>query len=285
MSKQLTMAGLLGYRGGGKGPPPPPPPGFDPFEFDGQPIRVGMLDGEPIWCSSDVAKALGYVDPDQAARQHCKRLKLFKPVELTGMGISNPPPRGLNMIREPDLYRLIINSHLPAADRFEQWVFETVLPTIRKTGSYSFGQSLPPPPPPPPPLPRGPVVLSPDAMTALGGLVKNSAPRAVMQAIALVAHQNEEMKAALRHCGMLVPPEQVASVFWPMRDVAKRECVTGKRVVHRMSMSMRNWCIEQGRQACVRKVSDIHGRTCLVFHIDAVDDWLADLRKQAGAQA
>lgn len=282
MTKQLTMNDLLAYspRGQQDAPPPATPleePGFNPFEFEGQAIRVGMLDGEPIWASSDVAKALGYVDTDQAARQHCKRLKLFKPVELTGMGILNPPPRGLNMIREPDLYRLIINSHLPAADRFEQWVFETVLPTIRKTGGYSVRQSL-----------SGPkqtaVALSNDGIaavaSAIGGVVRSSAPYKVMQSVSLVAHQGEDVlkrltdiEAAMRYCGM-VRPDQVTKTFLPMCEVAKRESVTARGVVHRMSISMRNWCMEQNRQMCVRRQLDVGGR--FVFHIEAIDDWMID---------
>jgi hypothetical protein len=282
MSKQLTMAGLLSYGGGGKGPPPPSPPEppkFNPFEFDGLTVRVILLSGVPWWVLADVCQVLEIGNPSMAASRLDDDEKGISTVDTLG------GPQKTAIINESGLYSLILTSRKPEAKRFKKWITATVIPTIRQTGSYSFGQSLPPPPPPPPPLPRGPVVLAPDAMTALGGLVKNSAPRAVMQAIALVAHQNEEMKAALRHCGMMVPPEQVASVFWPMREVAKRESVAGKRIVQRMSMSMRNWCIEQGRQACVRKVSDIHGRTCLVFHIDAVDDWLADLRKQAGGHS
>lgn len=43
----------------------------------------------------------------------------------------------MNVIPEPDVYRLAVKSHLSTADRFERWVFEDVLPTIRQTGRFS----------------------------------------------------------------------------------------------------------------------------------------------------
>ena len=43
----------------------------------------------------------------------------------------------VRIISEPDLFRLVVNSKLPTAERFERWVFEEVLPAIRKTGAYT----------------------------------------------------------------------------------------------------------------------------------------------------
>jgi len=108
-----------------------------PFSFDGVAVRVIDADGEPWFVGKDVAEVLGYSDADKAVRDHCKSLKLFKPADLAGLGFESPPPRGLNFIPERDVYRLVMRSKLPAAERFEDWVVGTVLPTIRKTGSYS----------------------------------------------------------------------------------------------------------------------------------------------------
>lgn len=89
--------------------------------------------GEIWFVARDVATALGYKDTDQAIRRHCKSPKLLKPVETTGL---NVPPRGLTIIKRSDVLRLIVNSKLPTAERFEEWVFEEVLPAIMDTGGY-----------------------------------------------------------------------------------------------------------------------------------------------------
>lgn len=86
-------------------------------------------DGKILFCGSDVAKALGYQEPHKAVRRHAKG------------GMKHPIPtdggmQELVFIPEPDVYRLIFRSKLPSAMRFEEWVVETVLPTIRKYGAY-----------------------------------------------------------------------------------------------------------------------------------------------------
>jgi anti-repressor protein len=81
----------------------------------------------------DVAETLGYADTDDAIRRHCKLPKLFKPGEMPGLECG---PRGMKFIPEPDIYRLIVHSKLPAAAQFEAWIFTEVLPAIRKTGGY-----------------------------------------------------------------------------------------------------------------------------------------------------
>lgn len=74
---------------------------------------------------------LGYADTVKATKAHCKCPKILRQGETPGLKIN---PRGMTIIPEGDLYRLTFNSKLPAAERFEAWVTEDVLPTIRKTG-------------------------------------------------------------------------------------------------------------------------------------------------------
>ena len=86
-----------------------------------------------VWfCGSDVAKALGYGKPNNAVATHC-RCTLKR-------GIPHPqsPERTMNVvfISEGDVYRLIARSKLPSAEKFERWVFDEVLPSIRKHGAY-----------------------------------------------------------------------------------------------------------------------------------------------------
>lgn len=102
---------------------------FNNEEF-GQ-VRTIEIDGKIYFVGIDIAKALGYVNPSKAVIQHCKG--------VTKMGIpSKGGKQETNCIPEGDLYRLITHSELPSAERFESWVFDEVLPTLRKTGSYEM---------------------------------------------------------------------------------------------------------------------------------------------------
>lgn len=100
------------------------------FKFESEDVRVVAVDGEPWFVAKDVADLLGYADADQAIRKHCKAANT-SPVESTGQ------VRHMKIIPERDVYRLVMNSRLPAAERFEEWVVSEVLPSIRKTGSYT----------------------------------------------------------------------------------------------------------------------------------------------------
>lgn len=101
------------------------------FNFESNEIRTLVVDGEPWFVGKDVAEVLGYSDTSQAIRTHTKANKSY-PVELTGQ------VRHIKIIPERDVYRLIMRSKLPAAEQFEEWVVGEVLPSIRKTGSYSI---------------------------------------------------------------------------------------------------------------------------------------------------
>jgi len=67
-------------------------------------------------------------------------LKLLNSVACTELGWTNPNPRGEYVMPESDVFRLIVKSEKPEAERFERWLYEEVLPSIRKTGSYSTHQ-------------------------------------------------------------------------------------------------------------------------------------------------
>lgn len=101
---------------------------FDNPEF-GQ-VRAVEVDGKPIFCAKDIAKALDYSDTKNAIKLHCKGVAFYHPLETAG------GTQKMRFITEPDVYRLITHSKLPNAQRFEAWVFEEVLPSIRRTGGY-----------------------------------------------------------------------------------------------------------------------------------------------------
>jgi hypothetical protein len=108
-----------------------------PFQFQSLTIRTIIIDDEVWWVGKDVCAALGYKDPSTAIRNHCKGALKQHPLQTAG-GIQE-----LRILSEPDVMRLMVNSTLPEAEPFERWVFEEVLPTIRKTGAYTAEKAIP----------------------------------------------------------------------------------------------------------------------------------------------
>lgn len=96
-------------------------------------IEILIEDGKEWFGATQVAKALGYENPRDAISTHCRKKGLAKRVVLTRGG-----KQEMNFIDEGNLYRLIIRSRLPEAEQFESWVFDEVLPSIRKTGRYAL---------------------------------------------------------------------------------------------------------------------------------------------------
>lgn len=93
------------------------------------------VDGNPRFCGKDVCDILGYVNASDAMSKHCHGVAKRYPI-VDSLGRTQEA----RFLTEPDLYRLIVGSQLPAAQEFEKWVFEEVLPTIRKTGQYKMQQ-------------------------------------------------------------------------------------------------------------------------------------------------
>ena len=98
-------------------------------------VRTLDNNGKVMFCGSDVAKALGYRVPKDAISAHCKGA--VKHRLLTNGGYQE-----VKFIPEGDVYRLIAHSRLPAAERFEEWIFDEVLPIIRKTGGYVGNEDM-----------------------------------------------------------------------------------------------------------------------------------------------
>lgn len=105
---------------------------FENPEF-GQ-VRVFVEDNEPLFVAKDIAIILGYSNTAEAIATHCKSGDIEKRYvpHSNGVGGTN-----LQVLRESNVYRLIMRSNLESAGRFQDWVTEEVLPSIRKTGSYS----------------------------------------------------------------------------------------------------------------------------------------------------
>lgn len=98
-------------------------------------VRTVDIDGKIYFVANDVAKALGYKRPADAVTAHCKGS--VKHRYLTEGG-----EQELKVIPEGDIYRLVIKSQLPTAEKFERWVFDEVIPSIRKHGMYAEDELL-----------------------------------------------------------------------------------------------------------------------------------------------
>ena len=102
------------------------------FNFRGADVRTIVLpNGEPGFVGKDVAERLGYANHNDAIGRHCKGVVIRYPLPTAG-GMQQT-----RILTEPDVLRLIVSSTLPEAEAFERWVFEEVLPAIRRTGQYA----------------------------------------------------------------------------------------------------------------------------------------------------
>ena len=97
-------------------------------------VRTIEENGKVLFCGRDIATSLGYTNPKKAIADHCREDGVTFCSLIDSMGREQQA----KFINEGNVYRLITHSKLPAAEQFERWVFDEVLPTIRKTGSYTI---------------------------------------------------------------------------------------------------------------------------------------------------
>lgn len=117
-------------------------------------IRTIEENGKILFCGSDVAKALGYANSRKALLDHCKGVT--KRDTPTNGGIQE-----MSFIFEGDVYRLVAHSKLPNAEKFENWIFDEILPSIRKHGAYMTPEKL------------EEIILNPDMMIKLCNALKD----------------------------------------------------------------------------------------------------------------
>lgn len=109
-----------------------------PLSFEGFSIRLLDLEGSPWFVAMEVAVVLDYSD----AFEMTKRLD---DDEKQNLQIAGFGPRGVTVISESGLYSAILSSRKPEAAKFKKWVTAEVLPSIRKTGSYTAPKAAPSP--------------------------------------------------------------------------------------------------------------------------------------------
>lgn len=131
--------------------------------------ELGVIEiaGKAYFPATKCAKVLGHENPQRAIRQHCKGVtEMVTPTE--------GGTQTIRYIPEGDLYRLIVSSRLPAAERFERWVFDDVLPTLRKAGGFM-----------------------PDMSAIIAAAVKEVVKQAVPIMLELAAYQSEDIRERL----------------------------------------------------------------------------------------
>jgi prophage antirepressor-like protein len=111
--------------------------------FAGNKVEIIKVEDEIWFKAKSVAKVLGYIDTKQAIRNHIDLEDKKKFSEL-GVVETTTHPRDAIYINESGLYSLILSSKLESAKKFKQWVTKEVLPSIRKTGSYSMNHKVKP---------------------------------------------------------------------------------------------------------------------------------------------
>ena len=108
-----------------------------PFNFEGNQVRTVMIDDEPYFVGKDAALAIGYKNTRKAIHDHVKPKYQREERIVTSSGTQT-----MTLISEPGIYQLAGQSKLPSAEPFQDWIYEDVLPSIRKTGTYSTDNTL-----------------------------------------------------------------------------------------------------------------------------------------------
>lgn len=109
------------------------------FNFKGNEVEIFEYEGEILFNPKDVAKCIGL--SEVTVRRHIQGMNENQVIKLTNSDVQNMNIRklnnaGENFLKEPGLYKLIFKSHKPEAEEFQDWVTDSVLPTLRQTGGY-----------------------------------------------------------------------------------------------------------------------------------------------------
>lgn len=192
------------------------------FQFDGREIRVVTDEnGEPLFVGKDVCDGLGYANAADAIKSHCRGVAKRYPI-ADALGRAQET----RVLAEPDVLRLIVNCTLPAGVAFERLVFEEILPSIRKTGSYTAPSAPVAPTVKPSALVPSKEFRALYGIAKLIGLDKNAAAISANQGVTKLTGTN--MLALLGQTHMEAP-NQDALYFTPT-ELGKRIGVSGQKM-------------------------------------------------------
>lgn len=163
-------------------------------------IRTIEENGNVLFCGSDVAKALGYTNPNKAINDHCRAITK-RSTHISGKF------QDINFIPEGDVYRLITHSKLPSAEKFEHWGFDEVLPSIRKHGMYAVDE----------------LIENPDlAIAALTALKEERVKTARLETtVAVQEQQIAEMKPKASYYDLILNCKDLVSIGKIAKDYGK----------------------------------------------------------------
>lgn len=145
-------------------------------------IRTVEESGKVLFCATDVARALGYSDTAKAIKTHCREDGWAICLVIDSMGREQQA----KFINEGNVYRLITHSKLPGAERFEHWVFDDVLPSIRRHGAYMTDETL------------EKALTSPDFLIQLATQLKEEKAKSAELAAKV---EQDKPQSAFRRCG------------------------------------------------------------------------------------
>lgn len=234
----------------------PEPNEIVPFVFEKMPVRViNGADGDPWFVAPDVCRVLELERTESA-------LRILDPDEKGAHTVSTPGgTQSVTTISEPGLYKLLARSRKPEARRFDRWVRHEVLPTIRKTGSYTA-----------------------PALTAkeVGGVTKAVVVKQVTEIVAPVQAEMAEMRTTMREFAADLkrtlsgydPTLAVITTHRPMLAVMKDLHVPQHRrgpFCRGCSKRCRKWLTARGRQNEAEKA---RGADRWLYSTAALRDWL-----------
>jgi prophage antirepressor-like protein len=175
-----------------------------PFSFQKHEVRAVVIGGEEHLVGKDVCDVLGYSNHSDAMAKHCRGVAKRYPI-LDSLG----RPQEARVLSEADVLRLIVSSKLPAAIDFERWVFEEVLPTIRKTGGYQM----------PSPTRQSPKLEAEMAGAELYVRLLRPAPSSQVAMIAHIVKNNGGDPTFLPAYTVDAAPDQVAGSSMPTKPL------------------------------------------------------------------
>lgn len=199
-------------------------------------IRTIEENGVVLFCGADVARALGYSNTKDAIIRHCRGVVKRDLTDNLGR------QQEAAFIPEPDLYRLIVKSQLPEAEKFEKWVFEEVLPSVRKHGAYMTPEKL------------KEAILNPDTMIKLCTALKDEQDkRKALEAVnSTLAVQNEIYRPKAEYFDELVERNLLTN----FRDTAKQLQISPKKFVGYLIEHKYVYRDKKGKLAPYRQYAD-----------------------------
>ena len=182
-------------------------------------VRTAEVGGKTYFAGKDIASALGYAETAKAIREHCK-----------GVSEIDTPTNGgvqkMKYISEGDVYRLITHSRLPEAEKFERWVFDEVLPSIRKHGAYMTDETL------------HRAITEPDFLIQLATELKEEQEkrRALQSTVAVQSQQITELQPKASYYDVVLNSKDLLSIGKIAKDFGKS------------AVWLNKWLHEQGVQ-------------------------------------